>query len=380
MAESTLITTTLVIPSPSAEALINLNEFFRPGVVGNGRVWVSGSIENNSAINAMEYQVNDRDWIRVTGPLSAFDKFGFYITGDAPSDWGTQSITEFTQEIDGAWALGVIGAVPIDDYFVTTQVREIPVYVVDGSGNYYVKVGSVAEMGLFDRAWFWDELTNTFYFRTADGLPPPAPLNVIIDPIFEQGNEYTVRIRVQATDNSYSLLMEQVFDWPYQVRNYVDRYIRNLLPTYAQDDPYLRKIYTVYAKQMADSYASLDDCIAQFLIDFTTWGLPLWEKQLGIPSIPSLSIDTRRSLLKARSNPDSTRAGFFDAITSIAPGVVITESYEQYRIDVRIVGVVDVALRRALEEIIEQRKPAGIRVVVSYGQFIAGISLAGDSL
>src|SRR5678810_361511 len=90
------------------------------------------------------------------------------------------------------------------------------------------------------------------------------------------------------------------FTWAYQIRNYVDRYLNNVLPDYAVDDPAWRKLYTLLAKQAADKYSLLDDCVTQYFINYTSWGIGMWEDQIGLPTIPGLPLETRRQLLNAR--------------------------------------------------------------------------------
>lgn len=44
----------------------------------------------------------------------------------------------------------------------------------------------------------------------------------------------------------------------------------------------------------------LEDLNRQFFIDTATWGLSVYEKELGIPINPSKSLDERRSIIKAK--------------------------------------------------------------------------------
>lgn len=365
MANSVVSTTSLIVPSSTISELVELDAFFRPGSVGNGRMWISGVVKPGRTVAGIRYNINNAGWVTVSGTVEENQPFGFYITGNEPSDWATTRITELYQ--------------PTATYFTTLQVNEKPKIVTVDS----VFAQPVANLAALEASsgtvWYWDEQLKTLYLKTpGDALP--LEVIAIIDPIFEQGTNYSILVQVIDEFTQEIDIFNEEFIWPYQVRNYVDRYLRNLLPTYAQDDPYMRKLYTLYAKQAADMYSMIDDCVAQFLIDFTTWGVTMWESQLGVLTVPSLNLQTRRDILRARRVVTSTREEFFNAILSIAPNAVITELYDIFRVDIKLTGVVDPALRNQLEAIIQQKKPAGVRVVVSYGQFIAGISLAGDSL
>lgn len=364
MSESGIVTTTVVVPELPGSELVELDNFWRPGAVGNGRIWISGRVAPEREINGIQWRVNGGAWRPAVEALESTDHFGFFVTGDSPSDWGTQLITEVTQ--------------PVGTYFSTLQVEEKPTLAIADS-VVLAEVGSLAAVASTAQTWYYDEVEKRLYFSTT-GDTLPAEAIAIIDPVFAHGLNYSVEVQVIDTLDQEGLIVVEEFTWPYQVRNYVDRYLEVLLPSWAQDSIVARKWYILLAKQLADKYAMMTDCIAQFQINLATWSLGMWEDQLGVPTVNGLTIDQRRELLNLRRHADLSRRGLIDAIRAVVPDLTINATYDEFRIDIKIHGAPNAALRRAIEQIIGERKPIGVRVVVSYGQFIAGVSLAGDTL
>ncbi|BDG48765.1 YmfQ family protein [Parageobacillus sp. KH3-4] len=76
--------------------------------------------------------------------------------------------------------------------------------------------------------------------------------------------------------------------------------IIELLPDLFRNSPEYQAIAHAKGKQFDKLEAAIDDVLNQAFIDLATWGLALWEKDYGIPTNPSKSIEERRSNLKAK--------------------------------------------------------------------------------
>lgn len=339
---------------------------FMPTSVGNGRIWLSGVQGNLFTGSQLEimWKVNDHPWVS-EGELKENSSWGFYVTGDSPSPWGTVDVLDIEQPLGPG------------SYF-STEMEDRPKYVTF-NGEYGLEVSTLVDLTDESNVWYYDSSEHILYFNTA-GNTDPVNVQALIDPIFEQGITYRLQVKVRDELAVETVLIDHTFIWAYAVRDYVTRYLDYLMPSYAKSSPGMRKIYIVLAKQAADKYVWFDDVVAQWFLDFTTWGIDFWEYELGILTIPSLTLEQRRALLKARRLTDSSREAFYAAILEVAPNATFSQDFDTYRLDIRLSGTPDPALRRALEKIIQEKKPVGIRVVVSYGQFISGLSLAGDSL
>lgn len=364
MADSGITTTVVVVPEAPGSELVELDPFWSPIAIGNGRIWISGRVAPEAAINRIEWRVNSGAWRESVGELGSLEQFGFYITGDSPSSWGTVEVSEVTQ--------------PTGTYFSTFQVEERP-RMVTAESLVLAEAPDLATVASTSQMWYYDEVEKRLFFST-EGHVLPGETLAIIDPIFNHGSNYLIEIQAVDTLDQEVTVVTEIFVWPYEVRNYVDRYLRVLLPSWAVDSRAAKKWYILLAKQLADKYAMMTDCIAQSQIDHATWSLGMWEDQLGVPSVAGLTINQRRELLHLRRKADLSRKGLIDAVRAVVPDLAITATYDEFRIDIKISGAPNLAIRRAIEQIVTERKPIGVRVVVSYGQFIAGVSLAGDSL
>lgn len=80
----------------------------------------------------------------------------------------------------------------------------------------------------------------------------------------------------------------------------------------------------------------------QKLIDKATWGLGIWEKELGIEYNPSMGIDSRREIIKAklRGRGTATKDMIKNTAEAFSGGEVdVIEYPEEYRFVVKFIGV-----------------------------------------
>jgi uncharacterized protein DUF2313 len=343
--------------------VITMRPFWRPGGVGNGRIWLAGTVDPTSPdITSIQWRINSSEWVDGYDAVAAGEEFGFFVTGDAPSEWGTATFT-------GAWAQ------PTGTYYTMALDTEPKFIRMDGA-----RVGRVDDVGdLVDNElhWLWDD--GTLYLRTI-GDVTPGIAQALTDPIFARGTIY--HVEVQATDvvAGTATLVDETFIWQYETDNNIDRMMKLILPGTLTDSAFGRALYKAYAREMADLVIFYEDLSAQFNPATATWALGMWEDMMGIATRPNLSFDDRRGFINSRRSLDPTKTGFYQAVTAVAGSIEITDRYSEYRIDLRLTTADDDQLRSAVERLIDEKKPVGILVNVNYSAFRAGISKAGDSL
>lgn len=104
--------------------------------------------------------------------------------------------------------------------------------------------------------------------------------------------------------------------------------------------------YTVEIQQAISRYAEKllkekDAILAQLTVATATWGLELWERELGIPTEAEKPYSLRRSRVnsKLRSQGVTTIAMIKNIAESFSNGIVdIIEHPEVYQFDVKFVG------------------------------------------
>ena len=156
-------------------------------------------------------------------------------------------------------------------------------------------------------------------------------------------------------------------------------------PPYMAFDPYLRDLANAMGEEMSVYRATLDRVLEAFYLEHgPEWGLRLWEAMSGVAVAPdNVTLSRRRAVVKSRVQigprtlPDFL--GFIQFFTGNDGG--IAENYSAYDVDVSVFAALTTEEREAFEEAFERSLPAHLGVnSYSYGGFIAGVSMAGDSL
>jgi hypothetical protein len=71
------------------------------------------------------------------------------------------------------------------------------------------------------------------------------------------------------------------------------------LPEYYRGEPLMPAIMETVAKEIGTFSEVLDDVLNQIFLYSATWGLELWENDLGLSANENLSLDLRRAKIKA---------------------------------------------------------------------------------
>ncbi|MGD9678440.1 MAG: putative phage tail protein [Vulcanibacillus sp.] len=72
------------------------------------------------------------------------------------------------------------------------------------------------------------------------------------------------------------------------------------LPDYLKDIKEIQEIMDVEDIEIEDLKTAIEDILNQKFIDIATWGLELWERELGLAINPNLTYSERRSKIKSK--------------------------------------------------------------------------------
>jgi hypothetical protein len=74
----------------------------------------------------------------------------------------------------------------------------------------------------------------------------------------------------------------------------------NYLPWYERESEVFKEILRAEEIEFDKLELDLEDINKQFFVDTATWGLAIYEKELGLPIRPNKSLEERRSIIKAK--------------------------------------------------------------------------------
>lgn len=145
---------------------------------------------------------------------------------------------------------------------------------------------------------------------------------------------------------------------------------REQVPAYHYASEQSRALIDTLEDASLEAKAALEDVMAQFFVDTATWGLALWEQQVGIEVDDTLSLTSRRAAVKqklvASGNTTSEMIrGLAETITGYEAKVEVNSDYSfslSFWGEKNQLADIDV---EELTSIVEQIKPAHLRFVIS---------------
>ena len=157
-----------------------------------------------------------------------------------------------------------------------------------------------------------------------------------------------------------------------------------MLPRCLQNSVDYRNIIHVFSEEIDFLDESYLDIVDQIQIQTATWGLKYWEQVLSLPveQDGATYAERRISILsKLAANNVVSAADFRNALE------IITETLDiRFDIDTSTVFITmtydpaeEYSVQR-LEELVSLMMPAHLNYNVQFDAFIAGVSMAGDSL
>lgn len=145
---------------------------------------------------------------------------------------------------------------------------------------------------------------------------------------------------------------------------------RERVPDYHYASEQSRALIESLEDASVEAKAALEDVMAQFFINTATWGLALWEEQVGIVTDNSLSLETRRAAIlqklvaSGNTTADMIR-GLAETITGYEAKVEVNDDYSfslSFWGETNALADIDV---EELKTIVEQIKPAHLRFVIT---------------
>ena len=145
---------------------------------------------------------------------------------------------------------------------------------------------------------------------------------------------------------------------------------RERVPDYHYASEQSKALIEALEDASLEAKAALEDVMAQFFINTATWGLALWEQQVGIETDNSLSLESRRSaiLQKLVASGNTTAEmirGLAETITGYEAKVEVNDDYSfslSFWGEQTKRAAIDVD---ELKTVVEQIKPAHLRFVIS---------------
>lgn len=145
---------------------------------------------------------------------------------------------------------------------------------------------------------------------------------------------------------------------------------RERVPDYYYAHEQSKAIIETLADASLEAKAALADVMDQFFVETATWGLALWEQQVGIETDTSRSMADRRAAIKQKLVASGNTTAemvrqLAESITGYEARIIINDDYS---FSLEFLGeknaLVDIDVED-LRAIVEQIKPAHLRFVIS---------------
>jgi hypothetical protein len=153
--------------------------------------------------------------------------------------------------------------------------------------------------------------------------------------------------------------------------NYEIPDLMHYLPLYYQESREMLKLQGTTAEEVGllKNYA-LSNLLDQFFINFATWGLSYWEKELAITTDQNQPYARRREMIlaKLRGAGTSTKERIKNVAEAFSGGEVdVIEYNDEYRFEVKFVGVLGIPPNMAgFLAMLDDMKPAHLGYSIAY--------------
>lgn len=137
-----------------------------------------------------------------------------------------------------------------------------------------------------------------------------------------------------------------------------------------QDGENIKKLMRIAEYELSDIKYYIKDLINQCCIDKASFGLGLWEEELGIEYNPSMDINSRREIIKAklRGRGTTTKAMIKNTAEAFSGGEVdVIEYPEEYYFVVQFIGIKGIPRNmQGFIDMLETIKPAHLGYEFKY--------------
>ena len=145
---------------------------------------------------------------------------------------------------------------------------------------------------------------------------------------------------------------------------------REQVPAYHYESAKSKALIDMLEDASLEAKAALEDVMAQFFVATATWGLALWEQQVGIETDNSLSLASRRAAIRqklvASGNTTSEMVRqLAETITGYEAKVEVNSDYSfslSFWGETNQLATIEV---EELKTVVEQIKPAHLRFVIT---------------
>ena len=159
----------------------------------------------------------------------------------------------------------------------------------------------------------------------------------------------------------------------------IEELIPNLmkyLPIYYQNSSTTKEIQDAIAREFGVLNYNIIDLEKQFFIDSATWGLSIYEKELGLQTNMSLTYEERREIIKAklRGHGTSTKEMIKNTAEAFSGGEVdVIEYPSEYRFVVKFIGVKGIPRNmQSFINMLDDIKPAHLGYDFKYSYTVWG--------
>lgn len=147
-------------------------------------------------------------------------------------------------------------------------------------------------------------------------------------------------------------------------------HLMKYLPRYWQQIKEMIMLQKSLGFEVGELECILKGMFDQFFVDRATWGLSLWEEELGLSVNPNRNYEARRELIKAKLRGAATTTSEMIRIVarSFSGGEVeVVEHNDRYTFEIKFVGVKGIPWNmNSFKGAIEEIKPAHLAVEYSY--------------
>ncbi|OPA76610.1 hypothetical protein BVG16_15625 [Paenibacillus selenitireducens] len=142
------------------------------------------------------------------------------------------------------------------------------------------------------------------------------------------------------------------------------------LPKYWYDITEMVCIQDTAAAEIGTTKFSIDDVLKQVFVKTATWGLELWERELGLTTDNTKPYERRREMIlaKLRGSGTTTKEMIKSVAAAFSGGEVKVFEYpSEYRFEVQFIGVMGIPPNMAgLMQVLEEVKPAHLTYNFKY--------------
>lgn len=142
------------------------------------------------------------------------------------------------------------------------------------------------------------------------------------------------------------------------------------LPKYYEKSKVMKSIQQAIAKGLGVANYDVEEVLNQFFVDTATWGLSLWEEDLGIITDMKKSYEARREIIKAKLRGSSSVTRGMLKNTALAytnAEIDVIEKFDDYSFIVKFISVKGIPENlNGFKQTIEEIKPAHLDFSIEY--------------